>query len=42
MFQARKRYSGYRFVATDADWSVAEVAGPVGGLPLLTGRPDSS
>ena len=43
MFHARKRYPGYRFVATDADWSVgegAEVAGPVGGLLLLlTGRP---
>ena len=43
MFHARKRYPGYRFVATDADWAVgegAEVRGPVGGLLLLlTGRP---
>ena len=26
MFHARKRYPGYRFVATDADWSVGEGA----------------
>jgi len=43
MFHARKRYPGYRFIATDADWVVgegAEVSGPVGGLLLLlTWRP---
>lgn len=42
MFHARKRYTGYRFVATDADWSAGaglEVRGPTGGLlMLLTGR----
>lgn len=42
MFHARKRYAGYRFVATDAAWSAgegAEVSGPIGGLLLLlTGR----
>lgn len=42
MFHARKRYAGYRFVATDAAWSAgdgAEVRGPIGGLLLLlTGR----
>jgi hypothetical protein len=42
MFHARKRYAGFRFIATDADWSAgagAEVRGPIGGLLLLlTGR----
>ena len=42
MFHARRRYSGYRFVATDADWSAgqgAEVTGPISSiLLLLTGR----
>ncbi len=42
MFHARRRFSGFRFVATDADWSVGQgdlVTGPIGGLLLLlTGR----
>jgi uncharacterized protein (TIGR03083 family) len=42
MFHARRRFAGYRFVATDADWSAGrgqEVTGPIGAiLLLLTGR----
>jgi uncharacterized protein (TIGR03083 family) len=42
MFHARRRFAGYRFVGTDADWSAgqgAEVTGPISGLLLLlTGR----
>jgi len=42
MFHARKRFAGFRFVATDADWSVGEgleVTGPAGAvLLLLAGR----
>lgn len=41
-FWARRRFRGYRLVATDVDWSAgagAEVRGPVGALLLLlTGR----
>jgi len=41
-FWARRRFRGYRLVATDIGWSAgsgAEVAGPVGALLLLlTGR----
>jgi uncharacterized protein (TIGR03083 family) len=43
MFRARRRYAGYRFVATDSDFAVGqgdEVTGPVLALLLvLTGRP---
>lgn len=43
MFHTRRRFSGYRFVATDADWSAGQgalVTGPISGLLLLlTGRP---
>ena len=43
MFHARWRFSGYRFVATDVDWSAGQgalVTGPISGLlMLLTGRP---
>jgi uncharacterized protein (TIGR03083 family) len=43
MFHARKRLSGYRFVATDTDWTAGhgnEVSGPIRALLLLlTGRP---
>ena len=42
MFHARRRFAGYRFVATDTDWSAghgAEVTGPISSLLLLlTGR----
>lgn len=42
MFHARRTFAGYRFIATDADWSAghgAEVTGPISGvLLLLTGR----
>jgi len=42
MFHTRRRFSGYRFVATDADWSAGQgglVTGPIDGLLLLlTGR----
>lgn len=41
-FHARKRWSGRRFLATDADWSVgegAEITGPIEALVmLLAGR----
>ncbi|HEY5881967.1 MAG TPA: maleylpyruvate isomerase family mycothiol-dependent enzyme [Nakamurella sp.] len=43
MFHARRRFGGYRFVATDVDWEVgqgSEVTGPISALLLvLTGRP---
>jgi uncharacterized protein (TIGR03083 family) len=43
MFHARKRFAGYRLVATDTDWTVGQgqdVTGPISGLLLLlTGRP---
>lgn len=43
MFHARRRFAGYRLVATDTGWSAgsgAEVTGPAGALLLLlTGRP---
>jgi len=43
MFHPRRRFSGYRFVATDADFSAGQgdlVTGPISGLLLLlTGRP---
>ena len=43
MFHARRRFAGYRFVATDAGWTAGEgsdVTGPIGALLLvLTGRP---
>jgi|SRR6478609_2647148 uncharacterized protein (TIGR03083 family) len=43
MFHTRRRFAGYRFVATDADWSAGQgavVTGPISGLLLLlTGRP---
>lgn len=43
MFHARRRFTGYRFVATDVDWSVGEgteLTGPISALLLvLTGRP---
>lgn len=42
MFHARRRFAGYRLVATDVEWSAGqgrEVAGPIGAiLLLLTGR----
>jgi uncharacterized protein (TIGR03083 family) len=42
MFHARKRFAGYRFVATDVEWAAGagqEVTGPISGLLLLlTGR----
>jgi len=42
-FWARRRYGGYRLIATDANWSAgagAEVCGPIDALLLLlTGRP---
>jgi uncharacterized protein (TIGR03083 family) len=42
MFHARRRFTGYRFVATDTEWSAGrgrEVTGPIGAiLLLLTGR----
>jgi uncharacterized protein (TIGR03083 family) len=42
MFHARRRFVGYRFVATDVEWSAGqgrEVTGPVRAiLLLLTGR----
>jgi uncharacterized protein (TIGR03083 family) len=42
MFHARRRFSGYRFVATDTGWSAGrgrEVIGPISAiLLLLTGR----
>jgi uncharacterized protein (TIGR03083 family) len=42
MFHARKRFAGFRFVATDAVWVAGagqEVTGPIGALLLLlTGR----
>jgi uncharacterized protein (TIGR03083 family) len=42
MFHARKRFAGYRFVATDTEWVAGtgqEVTGPVSALLLLlTGR----
>jgi uncharacterized protein (TIGR03083 family) len=42
MFHARRRFVGYRFVATDVEWSAGqgrEVTGPVSAiLLLLTGR----
>jgi uncharacterized protein (TIGR03083 family) len=41
-FWARRRFRGYRLIATDVNWSVgagAEIRGPVGALLLLlTGR----
>jgi hypothetical protein len=42
MFHARRRFTGYRFLATDTDWTAghgAEVTAPISGLLLLlTGR----
>jgi uncharacterized protein (TIGR03083 family) len=42
MFHARRRFAGYRLVATDAEWSAGrgrEVTGPISAiLLLLTGR----
>ena len=42
MFHARRRFAGYRFVATDTGWSAGrgrEVIGPISAiLLLLTGR----
>lgn len=42
MFHARRRFAGYRLVATDVEWSAGrgrEVAGPISAiLLLLTGR----
>lgn len=42
MFHARHRFAGYRFVATDTEWSAGrgrEVTGPISAiLLLLTGR----
>lgn len=42
MFHARRRFAGYRFVATDVEWSAGqgrEVTGPIGAILLvLTGR----
>lgn len=42
MFHARRRFTGYRLVADDTEWSVGqgrEVRGPIGALLLLlTGR----
>lgn len=42
MFDARRRFAGYRFVASDVGWSAGEgqdVTGPIGAnLLLLTGR----
>lgn len=42
MFHARRRFAGYRFVATDVEWSAGqgrEVTGPISAiLLLLTGR----
>ncbi|WP_395728546.1 maleylpyruvate isomerase family mycothiol-dependent enzyme [Nakamurella sp.] len=43
MFHARRRFTGFRFVATDVAWAVGEgsdVTGPIAALLLvLTGRP---
>jgi uncharacterized protein (TIGR03083 family) len=43
MFHGRKRFAGYRFVATDTHWAAGtgpEVTGPISALLLLlTGRP---
>ena len=42
MFHARKRFAGYRFIATDTEWAAGsgpEVTGPISALLLLlTGR----